>query len=139
VRALVLLVAVAGCPSVSTPPTGRSYDDAGCQIGCDRCPPLAVCITAPYQPACLAPCQTSSDCAKGQLCGVVATDDMPPPTCLAPATLKWCDPPPHPCNVQQTCRDPQTLLRPLPFLDQICGWEVVHCDSSCDLATGSCK
>jgi hypothetical protein len=137
---LVLAVAAvtAACNGTSTPVVGRIYDDAGCQIGCDQCAPLATCVSTPYQPACVLPCASSADCPTGQRCALLdIREDTPQPICLTPTTLKRCRT--APCNIQPRCLDAQTLLRPLAYQDQICGWELVPCDSGCDSTTAQCN
>jgi hypothetical protein len=137
---LALCLALAACHGTSTPVTGHALvDDAGCQVGCDKCPIGSTCISAPYQPVCLAPCTSDGDCATGDLCAAL---DLPgytlSPVCVSPAMPMLCEP--RACSVAPRCQDATTLLRPLPkqYDGKACGWEVVPCVSSCDAATAQC-
>jgi hypothetical protein len=129
-------LALAGCPTTSKQPP-ILVDDAGCVAQCGKCAPLAACVAAPYRPACLQMCDQPSDCVRGTICAQIAPDLDGPSVCVSPSSLVWCNQ--QPCNIQKRCRDAQTLLTPLPYLDKICGWEVVLCDSGCDSTTAQCK
>ena len=134
--ALALLVAVAGCSSQPAGSTG-GYDQFGCKISCDHCPAQTLCVPVPYVPACLVQCTTTDDCDPGFVCAVI-TVDYAPRVCVAPTSLMLCDPPMS-CAAANECHDANTQLKPLAPAYHACGWEVVHCDSGCDAATGSCK
>jgi hypothetical protein len=133
----VAVAAVAGCTGVSQPVTGPVYDEFGCKVGCDRCPPEAQCISSPYVPACLARCTGPADCGSGEKCTVVAGNETRSAVCLAPLQLVVCHAPD--CQLSPSCRDDMTQLKPLPKTFSACGWEIVPCDNGCDSATGSCK
>jgi hypothetical protein len=131
---VVVVVVVVGCAPVGSNVTGAGYDDAGCKLSCDRCPPLALCVGVPYVPTCLIQCHNPGDCDVGT-CVVVGTPTGPT-VCLAPVQI--CRPVECGDLVAQ-CRDAMSELEPLPKSSPLCGWKVVHCDSGCDSATGSCK
>jgi hypothetical protein len=133
---LAILVLAAGCGSQPVGSTG-GYDQFGCKIGCDKCPPQTLCVGVPYVPACLVQCLTTADCDPGFLCAVI-TVDFGPGVCLGPASLMLCDPP-MTCGAALECQNATTQLKPLPAGFHTCGWERIHCDSGCDSATGSCK
>jgi hypothetical protein len=134
----VLVVAGAGCgPAAQPPGSSGGYDQYGCKISCDKCPLQALCVPAPYVPMCLVQCATTADCDEtGGKCAIMTTD-IAPSVCVGPGVLMECDPPTA-CTAANECRDANTQLKPLPA-SYGCGWEVVHCDSGCDSATGSCK
>lgn len=135
---LSLLLLALSCNGTSTPVNGPITDDAGCQLGCFHCAPLAWCVSTPYQPACLETCASSDDCDGGGVCTILDIDeDTPQPVCVKRTSLTQCRS--LTCNIEPRCRDAQTLLRPLAFKDQICGWELVHCDSSCDSTRAQCN
>jgi hypothetical protein len=136
----IVLVGLAGCPGSNAKFIGQIYDDAGCQIGCDRCAPLAVCVSAPYKPDCLVPCDTSSDCASGTMCAKLDSSPESFNVCLGEGAppLTYCNAPAT-CDRPAMCQDANTLLKPLPNLAQICGWQVIHCDSGCDSTTAKCN
>lgn len=125
----------AGCGSQPPGSTG-GYDQFGCKISCDKCPPQTLCVGSPYNPVCLIQCNLTSDCNPGQKC-VVVSSDIAPSVCIGSGALTVCHP--TTCQVGNECRDAMTALVPLPSAFGACGWEVVHCDSGCDAATGSCK
>lgn len=138
-RALLVAVtvALAGCPhSSAPPPPGGGYDESGCKISCDKCPPQALCVGWPYVPACLVQCTTTADCNVGETCAIILNPDSGS-VCITPASLTEC----HPvdCVDPPQCLDAFTQLKPLPTRLNACGWEPIHCDSGCDSATGSCK
>jgi hypothetical protein len=139
--ALAIALLAPACNGASTPPTGHVLDDAGCQIGCDHCAPLAWCVSTPYQPACLETCDSPGACPGGGVCAILDAPDLdeepPQPVCVARTTLQQCRS--LTCAITSRCRDAQTLLRPLAFKDQICGWELVRCDSGCDASIAQCK
>lgn len=137
-RALALAaLLLAGCSGVSQPVTGRLYDQYGCQIGCDRCAPEALCISTPYVSACLPRCIDASECGGGMKCAVIDGNMMNASVCLAPRGLTVCHD--QPCPIHAQCRDDATALVPLPATFAVCGWSLEHCDSGCDAATGNCK
>ena len=130
---LVAVAIVAGCAPQGSNVTGGGYDDAGCKFTCDRCPPQTVCVGIPYVPACLVQCRATSDCDTG-ICVVVGEGVGP-----SGGLLAFCSGHPVDCsNITPQCRDAMTQLKPLPKTSAVCGWEVIHCDSGCDSATGSC-
>ncbi len=137
-RALVVaaLLVATGCPHAGSDVTGAGYDDAGCKLTCDHCPPLALCVGLPYVPACLVQCQSSADCDLGLKCAVIGADSGPG-VCVGPASLTACHP--TDCQIVAECRNAKTALIPLPKGFSACGWEIMNCDSGCDPATGSCK
>jgi hypothetical protein len=136
---LAVLALAVGCSSGGTrAPGGPLLDDAGCQVGCFKCAPLAWCVSTPYQPACLETCSKAGPCAGGGICAILdLDDDEPQPVCVMRTSLHQCRT--LSCAIEPRCRDAQTLLRPLAFKDLICGWELVHCDSGCDSATAQCN
>ena len=136
-RAVAILLLLVGCASGSRSPplSGPAFDQYGCQIGCS-CKGDAVCVSTPYQVACLASCATVDDCAEGMAC--VALRELPEvPVCLTPSRLTVCHA--TPCALSRQCRDAQTAMKPLPESATACGWELVRCVSGCDSASGDCK
>ena len=136
--AVTVLVALSGCPGSNGGFVGHIYDDGGCQVGCDRCAPMALCVSAPYKPACLAQCSSNADCNIGQTCARLNLPEQVSSVCLNADSLPTCETLPA-CNLTPQCQDAQTLLTPLPFSARICGWAVTPCDSGCDFATAKCK
>ena len=135
-RAFVIadLVLVGGSNG-PTPPGGFGYDDMGCKLGCDKCPPQSLCVGAPYVPACLQQCVSTSDCSAG-LCSIIGnTLAGAPRVCFG--SLMLCEP--TTCSNTLQCADAMTQAKPLPSGGGICGWQMIHCDNGCDSATGSCK
>jgi hypothetical protein len=135
------LLGALGCSGSSAPVSGNpTYDDAGCRIGCSKCPGNSWCVSTPYQPACLAPCSEPGVCPGG-ICAILDSPDLDSepaqPLCLMARSLTQCRP--VACAIVPRCRDAQTLMRPLAFKDQICGWELVRCETGCDSATAQCK
>ena len=133
--ALWAALALGGCSNGTRPPI--LVDDGGCVAQCGKCAPLATCVAAPYQPACLQACVTTADCVPGHVCGQLTPSSDADGVCLSVSALFWCHK--QDCDIHAQCRDAQTLLRPLPYLDKICGWELVRCDSGCDSTTAQCK
>ena len=135
-RAFVLaLLFVAGCSNGPQRPTGFGYDDMGCKLTCDKCPPQSLCVGAPYVPACLQQCQSTPDCDSG-LCAVIGnTLAGSPRVCFG--SLMLCEP--TTCSNTLQCADAMTQAKPLPTSGGVCGWQMIHCDNGCDSATGSCK
>ncbi len=135
--AFAAAAAVAGCTGSSSPAPvgGTQFDQYGCQIGC-MCKSDGICVSTPYQPACLPACATVDDCAAGEMC-VVLRELPDTPVCLTPSRLMVCHA--TPCMLTPQCRDPQTLMKPLPATATACGWELVPCVSGCDSASGHCK
>ena len=131
-----VIVVAAGCGSQPPGSTG-GYDQYGCKISCDKCPPQTLCTGIPYVPACLVQCTSTADCDPGFICAVI-TVDYAPRVCVAPSSLVLCDPA-MTCAAANECHDANTQLKTLPAAYHACGWEVVHCDMGCDSATGSCK
>jgi Cys-rich repeat protein len=113
------------------------YTDAGCRIGCDKCGPNSFCVSAPYNVACVQKCTNDSQCSSGFLCALINGFPTAETGCVSPDRPVWCSM--EPCNIQAKCRDANTLLRPLPFSDAVCGWEIVPCVSGCDATTAQCK
>jgi hypothetical protein len=128
-----MLIAV-GCSNGPPQPAGSPYDQNGCKLSCDRCPQLALCVGVPYVPVCLQACRTTPDCDSG-ICAIIGSNPAVPRVCFG--SLKRCEA--DTCNNPPQCADASTQLKPLPAASGVCGWEVIHCDSGCDSATGSCK
>ena len=136
-RAFVLALAlavVAGCANGPPQPMGTGYDDMGCKLFCDKCPPQALCVPAPYVPVCLQQCVVTDDCSSG-VCAIIGNSTAAPRVCYG--SLMLCQP--TTCSNTQQCADAMTQLKPLPTAGGVCGWQVFHCDNGCDSATGSCK
>jgi hypothetical protein len=132
-RAFLLALLLIGCSDGPPRPTGSPYDDMGCKLTCDKCPPQTLCVPAPYVPACLQQCQVTTDCDSG-ICAIIGNTTAAPRVCFG--SLMACEP--TTCQNPQQCADAMTQLKPLPTAG-ICGWEVIHCINGCDSATGSCK
>lgn len=130
---LVAALVLVGCANGPTPPS--AYDDMGCKLSCDKCPPQALCVGAPYVPACLQSCVTTADCDSG-LCAIIGNSLSAPRVCYGGA-LMLCEP--QTCSNTQQCFDAMTQAKPLPATGGTCGWQMIHCDNGCDSATGSCK
>lgn len=127
-------LALAACSSGPPQPAGSGYDQNGCKLTCDKCPPQALCVGVPYVPVCLQQCRTTADCDSG-LCVIIGTSTAAPRVCYG--SLMLCEP--TTCDNPPTCLDDGvTQLKPLPST-AVCGWQVVTCDKGCDSATGSCK
>src|SRR4051794_35438510 len=137
VVALGVAVLLVACTGATNQVTGPTYDEFGCKVGCDRCAPEATCISAPYVAACLARCDSAADCNGAEKCAVIAGYETRPPVCVSARQLVACHAPD--CQLLARCRDDSTSLKPLGTLFTACGWEVVRCDSGCDLMTGDCK
>jgi hypothetical protein len=133
-RAFLVALVLVGCSSGPPQPMGFGYDDMGCKLTCDKCPPQSLCVGAPYVPACLQQCVTTADCSSG-LCAIIGTTLAAPRVCFG--SLMLCEP--TTCNNTQQCADAMTQAKPLPTGGGVCGWQLVHCDNGCDSATGSCK
>ncbi len=135
---LVVALGLAGCPGTPIPVNGQvEYTDAGCRVGCDKCPINSFCVSAPYQHVCVERCTSSADCPSGQQCALLDLPNEHSTGCVTADRPAWCQM--QPCNVQRKCRDSFTLLQPLPYSDLVCGWEVIPCKSGCDLTTAQCK
>ncbi len=136
-RALLVAVAVVvgSCASGPPQPAGSPYDQNGCKLSCDKCPPQSLCVGAPYIPACLQQCRVTSDCDSG-ICAIIGTTTAAPRVCYG--GLMLCEP--TTCsNTAQCLDDGVTQLKPLTAASGVCSWEIVTCDKGCDSATGSCK
>jgi hypothetical protein len=131
---LFALVFAIGCASGPVQPGGVGYDDMGCKLTCDKCPMQALCVGAPYVPACLQQCQTTDECDSG-VCAIIGTTTAAPRVCFG--SLMLCEP--TTCANPAQCADAMTQLKPLAASGGVCGWQVVHCINGCDSATGSCK
>ena len=131
---LVAALLLGSCSNGPPQPTGSPYDQNGCKLICDKCPPQALCVAAPYVPVCLQQCQTTADCDSG-VCTVVGNDPTAARVCFGGVMV--CEP--ATCNNPPQCFNDSTQLKPLPATGGVCGWQVIHCDSGCDSATGSCK
>ena len=136
-RALAVALLLAGCQTGGPPLSGSGFDQYGCQVGCDRCPPEAACVSSPYVAACRQACVTTDQCATGQKCALVVGDANGATVCLAPHDLTVCHD--APCSLAPRCRDDKTALVPLPATFGVCGWAVTPCDSGCDPMLGNCK
>jgi hypothetical protein len=136
--ALLVVVAFAGCPGAGQPINGQvMYTDAGCRVGCDKCPVNTFCVSAPYDNVCVQHCFTTSDCLPGQKCALLNLPGLYSTGCVTGARPSYCSP--EPCNIQRKCKDSKTLLIPLDYSDLVCGWEVVPCPNGCDLTASQCK
>ncbi|HEY2745703.1 MAG TPA: hypothetical protein VGL86_13805 [Polyangia bacterium] len=137
-RTLIVAVAlvIGSCSSGPPRPGGSGYDDMGCKLSCDKCPPKALCVGAPYVPQCLQACVTDADCDAGT-CAVIL-DPAGVRVCVAANMLMACEPVTCTNDVAQ-CLDANTALTPLPENFHTCGWQPMRCDSGCDSATGKCN
>ncbi len=137
-RAFLVAAAVIVGSCTSGPPRvqGYGYDDMGCKLTCDKCPPKALCVGAPYVPQCLQACLSDADCDAGT-CAVIL-DPAGVRVCIGANMLMACEPVTCTNEVAQ-CLDANTALAPLPDFFHTCGWEPTHCDSGCDSATGKCN
>ena len=131
--AAALALAAVGCSDGPPHVSGPLYDDMGCKLTCDKCPPQALCIGVPYNPVCLQSCTVTADCDVGT-CALIATAGVR--VCIGATSLTVCEP--VTCSNPEMCADASTSLVPLPKSLNACGWEPVHCDSGCDSATGMC-
>ena len=130
-----LAAAFGSCSSGPSQSNNGGYDDMGCKIGCDKCPPQTLCIGTPYVPVCLVQCVTSADCDAGT-CAILL-NPAGVRVCVGASSLAEC----HAvdCMNPPQCLNDTTQLKPLPKSLNACGWEPIHCVSGCDSATGSCK
>jgi hypothetical protein len=130
------VVAIMSCANGPPQPAGDGYDQFGCKISCNKCPPQALCVGVPYVASCIVECASSADCDNGLTCAVI---DRPGGVrvCIGPGSLMLCEP--STCSNPPQCLNDSTQLKPLPAGFSSCGWEPIHCDSGCDSATGSCK
>lgn len=131
---VALALTLASC-STGGPHVTPGYDDMGCKLGCDKCPPLSLCVGAPYNPVCLQSCTVTADCDVGTCALILSTAGVR--VCIGATSLDACEP--VTCDNPGQCLDANTSLVPLPKNLNACGWEPIHCDSGCDSATGKCK
>jgi hypothetical protein len=132
---IAVAAALASCSSGPSQSNNTGYDDAGCKIGCDKCPSQTLCVGTPYVPVCLVQCVTTADCDTG-ICAVLLNPGGVR-VCIGGSALVECRP--VDCMNPPQCLNETTQLKPLPNSLSACGWEPIHCDSGCDSATGSCK
>ncbi|HXU68236.1 MAG TPA: hypothetical protein VN947_02845 [Polyangia bacterium] len=131
---VAFLLLLAGCSGGGVH-VGQAYDDMGCKISCDKCPPQSLCVGAPYNPVCLPACTVTANCDVGTCALILSTAGVR--VCIGGSSLTACEP--VTCDNPAQCLDDLTALQPLPKSLNACGWEPIHCDSGCDSATGKCK
>jgi hypothetical protein len=141
--AFAAIVVAVACNGGSVPNNGFPLvDDAGCYYSCAMpCRGNGVCVPWPYVPACLAPCDTTDECASGP-CLLLTTDGLPPTAsgvCSGSAALKICGADRACPPLAPMCRNATTLMKPLTMAKNLCGYELVNCPNGCDSTLNKCS
>jgi hypothetical protein len=135
---VALALALAGCPD-KQPLTGYWSADGSCQVYCGRCPGSSLCLAAPFMATCLPGCDTAADCYAGQKCVIFTTTKYDAPAiCWTPGSLQMCGDPIACPKLQPQCLDAHTLMQPLDYPTNYCGYELIACNNGCDATTARC-